>query len=107
MTAVVPLAEAHDTARFGAKAVGLGDAARAGLPVPPGIALSGPMVDEVAAGHEDAIRAVIAAAKPLASSTRLLLTRPYTQHRGTEDTEGTEGTEVWIASSPGRLSVRQ
>ena len=50
---------------FGAKAVGLGDAARAGLPVPPGIALSGEIVDDVAAGNEDTIRAVLAAAEPL------------------------------------------
>ena len=63
---VVPLAEAHDEALFGAKAVGLGDAARAGLPVPPGIALSGEVVDEVAAGNEDTIEAVLAAARPLA-----------------------------------------
>jgi len=63
--AVVPLAEAHDTAYFGAKAVGLGDAARAGLPVPPGIALSGPLVDDVAAGDTGAIAAVLAAAAPL------------------------------------------
>src|SRR5438477_3915829 len=50
---------------FGAKAVGLGDAARADLPVPPGIALSGPIVDDVAAGQEDAIQEVLTAARPL------------------------------------------
>ena len=33
------------TSRFGAKATGLGAAARAGLPIPPGIALSGAIVD--------------------------------------------------------------
>jgi phosphoenolpyruvate synthase/pyruvate phosphate dikinase len=63
--AVVPLAEARDDAMFGAKAVGLGDAARAGLPVPPGIALSGSIVDDVAAGQEDAINAVLTAARPM------------------------------------------
>ena len=65
MKTIVPLAEAHDEAMFGAKAVGLGDAARAGLPVPPGIALSGSIVDDVAAGQEDAIHAVLTAARPL------------------------------------------
>jgi pyruvate,water dikinase len=46
----VPLAGAHEEALYGAKAVGLGDALRAGLPVPPGIALPGPEVGEIAAG---------------------------------------------------------
>ena len=50
MTEVVPLADAHDESRFGAKATGLGAAARAGLPIPPGLALSGAIVDAVAAG---------------------------------------------------------
>ncbi len=36
MKHVVPLAKAHDDAVFGSKAVGLGEAARAGLPLPPG-----------------------------------------------------------------------
>jgi pyruvate,water dikinase len=63
--AVVLLTDAHDEADFGAKAVGLGDAARAGLPVPPGIALSGAIVDDVAAGEDDAIQAVLTAARPL------------------------------------------
>src|SRR4051794_31159291 len=65
MTEGVPLVDAHDTARFGAKATGLGEAARAGMPIPPGIALSGPIVDEVAAGHDDAIAQVLAAARDL------------------------------------------
>jgi pyruvate,water dikinase len=65
MPEVVPLAEASEDARFGAKATGLGAAARAGLPIPPGIALSGAIVDEVAAGHEDAIAQVLDAARGL------------------------------------------
>ena len=65
MNLVVPLAEAHDEALFGAKAVGLGDAARAGLSVPPGIALAGEIVDDVAAGNEDAIHQVLTAAETL------------------------------------------
>ena len=67
MSEVVPLADAHEDARFGAKATGLGAAARAGLPIPPGIALSGTIVDEVAAGEADAIAQVLSAAHGLAT----------------------------------------
>jgi pyruvate,water dikinase len=56
---VVPLADAQDLSLYGAKAVGLGDAMRAGLPVPPGVALSGDMVDAVASGDEAAIGEVL------------------------------------------------
>ncbi len=66
MKAVVPFGEAHEEAVFGAKAVGLGEATRAGLSVPPGIALSGDIVEEVAAGHSPAIDMVVDAARPLA-----------------------------------------
>jgi pyruvate,water dikinase len=65
MTEVVPLADVSDTAVFGSKAVGLGRAIRDGLPVPPGVALSGPIVEAVAGGHEDAIEQVAAAVRPL------------------------------------------
>ncbi len=65
MTEVVPLADAQDESRFGAKATGLGSAVRSGLPVPPGIALSGSFVEAVAAGHEAAIAQLAAAARPL------------------------------------------
>lgn len=58
MKEVVSLPKARDTAIFGSKAVGLGDAARAGLPVPPGVALSGSIVDAVASGEERAIAKV-------------------------------------------------
>ena len=54
MTQVVPLAEVAETAVFGSKAVGLGEAIRDGLPVPPGVALAGPIVDAVAGGDEQA-----------------------------------------------------
>ena len=47
---LVPLADAHDEAEFGGKAVQLGASIRAGLPVPPGVALSAPLVDAIAAG---------------------------------------------------------
>ena len=66
MTEVVPLSEARDDARFGAKATGLGAAARAGLPSAPGLALSGSFVDDVAAGKAEAIDQLVAAARSLA-----------------------------------------
>ena len=65
MKEVVPLAKARDTALFGSKAVGLGDALRDSLPVPPGVALSGAIVEAVAAGEEKAIERVAKAARPL------------------------------------------
>lgn len=65
MKQVVPLAKAHDHSVFGSKAVGLGDAARGGLPLPPGVALSGSIVEAVAAGEERAIRKVAKSVGPL------------------------------------------
>jgi pyruvate,water dikinase len=62
---VVPLLHARETTVFGSKAVGLGDATRAGLPVPPGIALSGPIVEAVASGDAKAVSEVTAAAAAL------------------------------------------
>ena len=66
MNGVVPLAEAHDHSVFGSKAVGLGDATRGGLPVPPGVALSGPVVEAVASGADEAIRQVADSVSTLA-----------------------------------------
>ena len=65
-TEVVSRADAFEDARFGAKATGLGAATRAGLPVPPGIALSGIVVDAIAAEDERAIEELLSAARPLA-----------------------------------------
>ncbi len=65
MRSVVSLADADDEALFGSKAVGLGQAARAGLPIPPGVALSGAIVEAVAAGEEDAITEVARWAGPI------------------------------------------
>ena len=56
MKKVVPFVKARETSLYGSKAVGLGEAARQGLPVPPGVALSGDLVDAVAAGDEKAIK---------------------------------------------------
>jgi phosphoenolpyruvate synthase/pyruvate phosphate dikinase len=64
---VVPLAKARDDAIFGSKAVGLGQAAREGLQLPPGVALSGSIVEAVAVGEERAIRKVARSVRPLRS----------------------------------------
>jgi hypothetical protein len=52
---VVPFAKAKEKSLFGSKAVGLGDAARQGLPVPPGVALSGDLVEAIASTDDKAI----------------------------------------------------
>jgi pyruvate,water dikinase len=50
----VPLDEAHDEALFGGKSCHLAVACQAGLPVPPGLALSVPLVEAVASGDRGA-----------------------------------------------------
>ena len=52
---MIALREACDLAAFGGKAVQLGEALRAGLPVPDGFALSAPWVDRVVAGDGTAL----------------------------------------------------
>lgn len=66
MRGVVPLAEAHEHGVFGSKAVGLGEATRGGLPVPLGVALSGPVVEAVASGEDDAVKEVAESLRSLA-----------------------------------------
>lgn len=66
MSTVVSLEHAVDHAAFGSKAVELGAALRAGLPLPPGIALAGSVVEEVASGEERALAKVTAAVRSLA-----------------------------------------
>ena len=61
----VPLEGAREESLFGAKAVGLGEAARGGLPLPPGFALPGPLVEAVAGGDELAIELVRGTVRPL------------------------------------------
>ena len=63
MKSAVPLADADNEAIFGAKATDLGEAARAGLPVPPGIALAGELTEAVAAGQQTAIGEVMESAR--------------------------------------------
>ena len=59
MKKVVPFSKAREISLFGSKAVGLGDAVRQDLPVPPGVALSGDLVEAVASGDEKAIEKVM------------------------------------------------
>ena len=59
---VVPLADVVEEVSFGGKAVSLGAAIRAGLPVPPGVALGTSLVDRVASGDQAAISVVLASA---------------------------------------------
>ena len=70
MKKVVPFAKARETSLYGSKAVGLADAARQGLPVPPGVALSGDLVEAVASGDakatEKVLKAVAALSAPFA-----------------------------------------
>ena len=61
MNDLLSLAEVSDTSVFGSKAVGLGEAMRDGLPVPAGVALSGPLVEAVASADEVALEQVVAA----------------------------------------------
>ena len=84
MTEIVPLADAVEDARFGAKATGLGAAARAGLPIPPGIALSGAIVDEIAAGKVTALEDVLSAA--------IALTTPLAVRSSAVDEDGAEAS---------------
>src|SRR5580765_2871390 len=58
MKKVVPFTDAREIPLYGSKAVGLGDAARQGLPVPPGVVLSGDLVEAVASEEAQAIAEV-------------------------------------------------
>src|SRR5438093_8188286 len=67
MDGVVPLEQAHEESLFGSKAVGLGEAARSGLPLPRGVALSGAVVEAVAGGEKQAVVDVAELVRPLGS----------------------------------------
>jgi pyruvate,water dikinase len=81
---VVPLAKARDDAIFGSKAVGLGEATREGLQLPPGIALSGSIVEAVAGGEQRAIGKVLKAVRPLE--------RPLAVRSSAVDEDGAEAS---------------
>ena len=66
MKLVSPFVKAHETALFGSKAVGLGEAARHGLAVSPGVALSGDLVEAVASRDAKAIEKLAAGIAGLA-----------------------------------------
>ena len=61
MKKIAPFMKAREVSLFGSKAVGLGDAERQGLPVPPGVALSGDLVEAVASGDVKCIEKVASA----------------------------------------------
>lgn len=84
MKDVVPLAKARDDAVFGSKAVGLGEATREGLQLPPGIALSGSIVEAVAGGEQRAIGKVLKAVRPLE--------RPLAVRSSAVDEDGAEAS---------------
>lgn len=65
MNTIVPLQRAQKTSLYGAKAVGLGDAMRKHIPVPPGVALSGDLVNAIASGDNKAIDKLMAAIENL------------------------------------------
>ena len=67
MEGAVPLEQADEESLFGSKAVGLGEASRSGLPLPPGVALSGPVVEAVASGEKRVIAEVADLVRPLGS----------------------------------------
>lgn len=81
MNKVVPFALAREVALYGSKAVGLGDAARHGLPVPPGVALSGDLVEAVASQDEEAIEKL--------SDAIADLTPPFAARSSAVDEDGT------------------
>lgn len=62
---IADLREARDEAAFGGKAVQLGHALRAGLPVPPGVALSAGFVERVVAGEGAAVDRLVEAFRAL------------------------------------------
>jgi len=57
----VAFSDCHEEDRFGGKVVSLGEAVRAGLPVPPGFGIEVELVNAVVAGDEHAIEHVISA----------------------------------------------
>ena len=66
---VVALEEAHHEASYGGKAVSLGAAIRAGLPVPPGAAIGTTLVDRAMTGDAAAVDTLLAS--PHVPNTRL------------------------------------
>jgi pyruvate,water dikinase len=123
LSEVVPLIDARETALFGSKAVGLGQALRDGLPVPPGIALAGAVVDAVAGRDEEALEQVVgelgaALEGPLAVRSSAIdedgAEASFAgQHltllnvRGVEELRSALGEVWWSANSDSAITYRQ
>jgi pyruvate,water dikinase len=103
MEGVVPLEQAHDESLYGSKAVGLGEAARSGLPLPPGVALSGAVVEAVAGGEAQAIAHVAELVGPLGS--------PLAVRSSAVDEDGAEasfaGQHMTLLNVPGAGAVEE
>lgn len=84
MKKVVAFEKARETSLYGSKAVGLGDAARRGIRVPPGVALSGDLVEAVASGDEKSIEKV---AKAIAA-----LPPPFAVRSSAVDEDGAQAS---------------
>lgn len=122
MKKAVALAKARETSLYGSKAVGLGDAARQGLPVPPGVALSGDLVEAVASGDARAIDIVaqaIARLRPPFAVRSSAVDEDGTmasfagQHRtvlnvhAADDVPGAVTEVWWSANSDSAITYRQ
>ncbi len=121
MKKVVPFTKARETSLYGSKAVGLGDAARQGLPVPPGVALSGDLVEAVASEDDKAIEKMTKAIAALSA--------PFAVRSSAVDEDGAAASfagqhltvlnvhsaadvpgavrEVWSANSDSAITYRQ
>ena len=91
MKKVVSVTKARETSLYGSKAVGLGDAARQDLPVPPGVALSGDLVEAVASGDDKAIEKV---AKAVAA-----LSAPFAVRSSAVDEDGATAIEYGLIAA--------
>ncbi len=80
----VPFSKALEKSLYGSKAVGLGDAARQRLPVPPGVALSGELVEAIASADDKAIEKL---AKAIAA-----LTPPFAVRSSAVDEDSAEAS---------------
>ncbi len=121
MKKVVPFTKARETSLYGSKAVGLGDAACQGLPVPPGVALSGDLVEAVASEDDKAIEKMTKAIAALSA--------PFAVRSSAVDEDGAAASfagqhltvlnvhsaadvpgavrEVWSANSDSAITYRQ
>jgi phosphoenolpyruvate synthase/pyruvate phosphate dikinase len=119
---VVPFAKAKEKSLFGSKAVGLGDAARQGLPVPPGVALSGDLVEAIASTDGKAIeklnKAIVDLTPPFAVRSSAIDEDSATasfagQHltllnvHSVDDVSGAVREVWWSANSDSAITYRQ